>query len=145
MSSERTKSVQSNPIEGHLRLSNASLARLPGQIRRPDYDRAGIRPGIVHLGIGAFHRAHQAVVIDDLLARGASEWGIVGAGTNGQRIEAILRDEGVACVRTSQAGADDAPLRCAPGEKVVDHDRLVRPVKGADPKMNDARRMPERS
>jgi fructuronate reductase len=79
MSSERTKFVHSNPIEGHLRLSNASLARLPGQIRRPDYDRSGIGPGIVHLGIGAFHRAHQAVVIDDLLARGASDWGIVGA------------------------------------------------------------------
>lgn len=79
MSSERTKFVHSNPIEGHLRLSNASLYRLPGQIRRPNYDRAGIRPGMVHLGIGAFHRAHQAVVIDDLLAQGASEWGIVGA------------------------------------------------------------------
>jgi len=79
MSSERTKFVHSNPIEGHLRLSNASLARLPGQIRRPDYDRSGIGPGIVHLGIGAFHRAHQAVVIDDLLAQGASDWGIVGA------------------------------------------------------------------
>jgi fructuronate reductase len=79
MSSQRTKSVRSNPIEGHLRLSNARLARLPGQIRRPDYDRSGIGPGIVHLGIGAFHRAHQAVVIDDLLAQGASGWGIVGA------------------------------------------------------------------
>src|SRR3981189_3943013 len=79
MSSERTKFVHSNPIEGTLRLSNASLARLPGQIRRPDYDRSGIGPGIVHLGIGTFHRAHQAVVIDDLLARGASDWGIVGA------------------------------------------------------------------
>lgn len=79
MSSERTKFVHSNPIEGHLRLSNASVDRLPGQIRRPNYDRAGIRPGMVHLGIGAFHRAHQAVVIDDLLAQGASEWGIVGA------------------------------------------------------------------
>ena len=79
MSSERTKFVHSNPIEGHLRLSNASLDRLPGQIRRPNYERAGIRPGIVHLGIGAFHRAHQTVVIDDLLARGASKWGIVGA------------------------------------------------------------------
>src|ERR1700712_291429 len=79
MSSRRAKSVHSNPIEGHLRLSNASLDRLPGQIGRPDYDRSGIRPGIVHLGIGAFHRAHQAVVIDDLLARGASGWGIVGA------------------------------------------------------------------
>jgi fructuronate reductase len=79
MSSQSTKFAHSNPIEGHLRLSNASLDRLPGQIRRPNYDRSGVRPGIVHLGIGAFHRAHQAVVIDDLLAAGASTWGIVGA------------------------------------------------------------------
>src|SRR4051812_14081110 len=79
MSSQSTKFIHSNPIEGHLRLSNASLARLPGQIRRPDYDRSGIRPGLVHLGIGAFHRAHQAVVIDDLLAVGATDWGIIGA------------------------------------------------------------------
>jgi fructuronate reductase len=79
MSSEMAKSVHSNPKEGHLHLSNANLDRLPGQIRRPNYDRSGIGPGIVHLGIGAFHRAHQAVVIDDLLARGASDWGIVGA------------------------------------------------------------------
>jgi fructuronate reductase len=79
MSSQSTKSVHSNPTEGDLRLSNANLARLTGQIGRPAYDRSGIRPGIVHLGIGAFHRAHQAVVIDDLLARGASDWGIVGA------------------------------------------------------------------
>src|SRR5258708_10665472 len=73
------KSIHSNPIEGHLRLSNASLDRLPGQIGCPKYNRSGIRPGIVHLGIGAFHRAHQAVVIDDLLAAGATDWGIVGA------------------------------------------------------------------
>ena len=38
-----------------------------------------VTPGIVHLGIGAFHRAHQAVMIDDLLAAGATDWGIVGA------------------------------------------------------------------
>jgi fructuronate reductase len=62
-----------------LRLSNASLDRLPSQVRRPGYDRARVTPGIVHLGIGAFHRAHQAVVIDDLLASGATDWGIVGA------------------------------------------------------------------
>jgi fructuronate reductase len=79
MSSRSAKSVHSNPIEGHLRLSDANLARLPDQIRRPKYDRSGIGPGIIHLGIGAFHRAHQAVVIDDLLAQGASDWGIVGA------------------------------------------------------------------
>src|SRR5215216_2775999 len=68
-----------NPIEGDLRLSNASLDRLPSQIRRPGYDRSRVTSGIVHLGIGAFHRAHQAVMIDDLLAAGAADWGIVGA------------------------------------------------------------------
>jgi fructuronate reductase len=65
--------------EADLRLSNASLNRLPGHIRRPGYDRTRVRSGIVHLGIGAFHRAHQAVVIDDLLAAGATNWGIIGA------------------------------------------------------------------
>jgi fructuronate reductase len=79
MSSETAKSPSSGPKNGDLRLSNASLNRLPGHVRRPAYDRSGVTPGIVHLGIGAFHRAHQAVVIDDLLAGGATDWGIVGA------------------------------------------------------------------
>jgi fructuronate reductase len=42
------------------------------------YDRAAVTPGIVHLGLGAFHRAHMAVYIDSLLAREPS-WGIIGA------------------------------------------------------------------
>lgn len=62
-----------------MRLSNAGLDRLPGHVGRPGYDRARVTPGIVHLGVGAFHRAHQAIVIDDLLAGGATDWGIVGA------------------------------------------------------------------
>ncbi len=60
------------------RLSNASLAGLPQSVRRPDYDRSGVTPGIVHLGIGAFHRAHQAVHLDDILLEEPG-WGIVGA------------------------------------------------------------------
>ncbi|WP_181703900.1 mannitol dehydrogenase family protein [Chthonobacter albigriseus] len=59
-------------------LDAASLAALPPGISRPDYDRAAVTPGIVHLGIGAFHRAHQAVYVDALLRRDPS-WGIVGA------------------------------------------------------------------
>jgi fructuronate reductase len=62
-----------------LRLSNANLASVPSAVRRPDYDRSRVTPGIVHLGVGAFHRAHQAVVIDDLLAAGPKDWGILGA------------------------------------------------------------------
>ncbi|HWA18654.1 MAG TPA: mannitol dehydrogenase family protein [Devosia sp.] len=58
------------------RLSLASLSAAKAQ--RPTYDRAKVTPGIVHLGIGAFHRAHQAVVVDDLLSADPS-WGVVGA------------------------------------------------------------------
>jgi fructuronate reductase len=59
------------------RLSNDTLPHLPETIARPDYDRTKVTVGIVHLGIGAFHRAHQAVFTDDVLARDPS-WGICG-------------------------------------------------------------------
>jgi fructuronate reductase len=59
-------------------LSSATLGALPANVRRPTYDRRAATPGIVHLGIGAFHRAHMAVYVDDLLKDDPS-WGIVGA------------------------------------------------------------------
>ncbi|GGE11388.1 mannitol dehydrogenase [Aureimonas endophytica] len=61
------------------RLSEGALDRLPPAIGRPRYDRAAARPGIVHLGLGAFHRGHQAVFADDALRRGDMGWGIVAA------------------------------------------------------------------
>lgn len=61
------------------RLSSAVLSGLPADVAVPRYDRSLVTPGIVHLGLGAFHRAHQAVFIDDCLGRGESEWGIVAA------------------------------------------------------------------
>ncbi|RUT99565.1 mannitol dehydrogenase family protein [Mesorhizobium sp. USDA-HM6] len=60
------------------RLSNATIAELPGAIAIPRYDRAVVTPGIVHLGVGAFHRAHQAAYVDACLADGEADWGIVG-------------------------------------------------------------------
>jgi fructuronate reductase len=60
------------------RLSNTTLTQVAQRTRVPDYDRAKVTPGIVHLGIGAFHRAHMAVYVDDLLAQDPS-WGIIGA------------------------------------------------------------------
>lgn len=50
---------------------------LPGSIRRPGYDRSRLRPGIMHLGAGAFHRCHQAEWTDDALEAQFGEWGIV--------------------------------------------------------------------
>lgn len=60
------------------RLSAKTLAQVSPGARVPDYDRARVTPGIVHLGIGAFHRAHMAVYVDDLL-KDHPDWGIVGA------------------------------------------------------------------
>ncbi len=61
------------------RLSDATLAGLPGQVRRPGYDRRAVTTGIVHLGLGAFHRAHQAAYTDAAIAAGDARWGILGA------------------------------------------------------------------
>ena len=60
------------------RLNAAGLGSLPPEIRRPAYDRKAVTTGIVHLGIGAFHRAHQAVYTDDVLAADG-RWSIVAA------------------------------------------------------------------
>lgn len=62
-----------------IRLSAAALARLPAGVGKPGYDRKAVRTGIVHLGIGAFHRAHQAVYTEHALAGGDLRWGILGA------------------------------------------------------------------
>ncbi|MBC7518763.1 MAG: mannitol dehydrogenase family protein [Microbacteriaceae bacterium] len=63
------------------RLSAATLSQLGTDVARPGYDRSAITAGIVHIGVGGFHRAHQAVAIDRLLTLGlAQEWGICGVG-----------------------------------------------------------------
>ena len=60
------------------RLSLATLQTLPAGIARPAYDVHAVDVGIVHLGIGAFHRAHQAIYTDDALASSGGRWGICG-------------------------------------------------------------------
>ncbi|MGY1744301.1 mannitol dehydrogenase family protein [Blastococcus sp. SYSU D00695] len=61
---------------------NASVLRTLGpSVWTPRYDRAAVRPGIVHLGVGGFHRSHQALYVDRLLEAGqAQDWGICGVG-----------------------------------------------------------------
>ena len=63
------------------KLSAATLGSLPAQVLAPHYSRADIKPGIVHIGVGNFHRAHQAVYLDDLFNKGLSrDFALVGAG-----------------------------------------------------------------
>src|SRR5438445_12617276 len=59
-------------------LSNDTVQALAASILTPPYDRSRVVPGIVHLGVGAFHRAHQAAYVDDCLVAGETDWGIVG-------------------------------------------------------------------
>ncbi|HEX2585242.1 MAG TPA: mannitol dehydrogenase family protein [Steroidobacteraceae bacterium] len=61
------------------RLSESAITTLPNDVERSGYDRKQLRNGVVHLGIGAFHRAHQAIVFDDAARKGDMRWGIVGA------------------------------------------------------------------
>ena len=60
------------------RLSLGTLSTLPATVARPAYDPSTIDVGIVHLGIGAFHRAQTAVYSDDTLALEPGPWGICG-------------------------------------------------------------------
>ncbi|MGO4592998.1 mannitol dehydrogenase family protein [Leifsonia sp. 2TAF2] len=65
-----------------------------GQVDRPQYDRSALAVGIVHFGVGGFHRAHQAMVVDNLMREGlATDWAICGIGVlpQDQRMRDVLR------------------------------------------------------
>jgi len=61
-----------------MRLSLATVERRAGNIRAPAYDVAALGLGMVHLGVGAFQRAHQGVFTDDAIEARGGAWGIVG-------------------------------------------------------------------
>ena len=67
------------------------------------YPRTGT-PGVVHLGLGAFHRAHQAMVFDRLLASGDDRWGVHGVGMNQPTlVDALKAQDGLYAVRVADA------------------------------------------
>jgi mannitol 2-dehydrogenase len=62
-------------------LGSATLSSLGSEVAVPRYDRSAVRTGIVHFGVGGFHRAHQAMYLDRLMNEGkALDWGICGVG-----------------------------------------------------------------
>ena len=64
-----------------VQLGEANMARLPEKVMRPTYDRNDLKPGIVHIGVGNFFRAHQAWYLHRLLQDGLDhDWAIIGAG-----------------------------------------------------------------
>ncbi len=84
-----------------MKLSNATIDALPEGIDRPRYDRAALTPGIVHIGLGNFHRAHQAWYLHRLMQAGqAHDWAIIGAGV--RPYDAAMRERLIAqdCLTT---------------------------------------------
>jgi mannitol 2-dehydrogenase len=64
-----------------LPLKSENLSSLPAGLARPAYDRALLRTGIVHFGVGGFHRAHEAMYLDRLMNDGkALDWAVCGVG-----------------------------------------------------------------
>ncbi len=91
------------------RLTAAQVERLAPQVRRPQYPLAQ-RRGIVHLGLGAFHRAHQAVYTDDALAAGARDWAITGVSLRSAQVRDQLQPQG--CLYTvTQSGNCGSQIR----------------------------------
>ena len=74
----------------HDRLNATTVSRLPGSVQRPGYDREAIGAGQVHIGVGAFHRAHQAVHTDAAMAAAGGDWGVIGLSLRSSSAEAQL-------------------------------------------------------
>jgi fructuronate reductase len=92
-----------------MRLSSAALSDIANSLVFPTYKRALQKPGIVHFGIGAFHRAHMAVYTDDAMNGGESDWSITGVS---------LRSANVAEQLNPQDGLYTVTERSARGTKV---------------------------
>ena len=97
-------------------LDQATLAQLtqlthstnPGtaQLPLPHYKRDELRVGVVHLGLGAFHRAHQAMVFDALLQRGDPRWGVLGVAMRTTELaDALAAQDGLYAVQVASREA----------------------------------------
>ena len=75
-------------------LNTGNLAHVPGMVRVPEYDRSSVSCSIAHIGVGNFHRGHQAAFCDDLLRAGRTDCAILGISlrSSGMRDELCTQD-----------------------------------------------------
>jgi mannitol 2-dehydrogenase len=119
------------------KLSFKNLGALSPEIATPKYDRGALKAGIVHFGVGNFHRAHQAVYLDDLFAKGRDhDWAIVGAGVRDADVavrDALGRQDYLTTVVEQEAKGSKARVIgphidfVPPGDAAALLDRLAQP------------------
>lgn len=134
MKTDRSKNVSSVVADTNrdIRLHPDRVGALPASIRQPKYDRTSLSPGIVHLGSGAFHRAHLTDFTEDAIEARFGPWGIIGINLRAPDLGAILGpQEGLYCRQLRQGDNEDTRLIGAlkSGFSVLDG------VDGLQPKM----------
>lgn len=86
------------------KLSCTTLSQVSASVKTPGYTPKPTETGVLHLGLGAFHRAHQAMVFDQLLREGDSRWGIHGVGmTQPGLVNKLRAQDGLYSVRIAGA------------------------------------------
>lgn len=93
------KAIHESPLSAP-RLGLAELPRLP-EAARPLIRPGDVAPGIVHIGVGAFHRAHQAVYTEEAIAAAGGDWGIVGVAPRSREVvDRLTEQDGLFSVTT---------------------------------------------
>jgi fructuronate reductase len=82
------------------RLSRSVLPELPLSVRQPHYDRENLKIGMAHIGVGAFHRCHQAEFIDDMLEARFGPWGVLGLNLTAPSLTDVLAPQDCLYSRT---------------------------------------------
>jgi len=90
-----------------IRLDETSASSLPDEVTRPAYDRRAIATGVIHLGLGAFHKAHQAVVYEAALNSGDLRWGVLGASLRSASVRDQLGPQDNLYTVTAHQGKDE--------------------------------------
>ena len=108
------------------------LQKLSPNVRKPAYDPRMLSAGVVHIGLGAFHRAHQAPLFDSLAAGGDLRWGVVGASLRSPAVrDALLPQDGLYSVAVEEGDRSSISIIGAILDVIVAHEdsrRLVEAI-----------------
>jgi fructuronate reductase len=88
-------------------LDEITASSLPSSVAQPAYDRHAAATGVVHLGLGAFHKAHQAVVYEAALNSGDLRWGVLGASLRSRGVRDQLAPQGGLYTVTAREGSNE--------------------------------------
>lgn len=130
---------QNKPLPA-IKLSNATLGNLPDAVSIPSYDRSSLSPGIVHIGLGNFHRAHQAWYLHRLMQQGlAQDWAIIGAGVRpndeDQRLKLVAQDFMTTLIELSPEGPNAEVIGAMIDYIPVQHDNAPLIAQMAQPEI----------